>query len=135
MPRLIDDAHQGAGGVDDAVACLHAVGGALVQREGGGPVGDGMLGDGGGFKVAQVPALGPQVQKIPQELVFIPVGLGLADGLLHLGDGLFQRGIFLFQSGDVFIIGLLVVEPGGNGGVGRAEGRGQHAGDIGQGRG
>ena len=76
-----------------------------------------------------------QTQQSLQPLVFGAVFFRLPDGGLHLRQTLFQRGVFLFQSGDVFIIGLLVVEPGGNGGVGRAEGRGQHAGDIGQGRG
>ena len=94
-----------------------------------------MLRDGGGLKITQVPALGPQVQKLTQQLIFVPVRLGLAHRFFHLGNGLLQRRILGFQGLYVFIIGLLIVEPGGNGGICSPERGRQHAGDIHQGRG
>ena len=63
VAHLADAAHQTGVSVDNAVTDLHAVGRALVQRQGGGPVGDTPLRDGGGLEVAEVPALLTQIQK------------------------------------------------------------------------
>ena len=49
--HFTDHAHQGIGLVDDAVAGLHPVVRAHVQRQGGGPVGDGPLRHRGGLQL------------------------------------------------------------------------------------
>ena len=98
--------------------------GALVQGQGGSPVGDVPLHHRGGLKVGEVPALLPQVQQVPEENVFLTVGLALADGGLHFGDLLFQGLVFRLEGSDVLIIILLVGKPVRHRGIYRPEGAG-----------
>ena len=97
------------------------MGGALVQRQRGRPVGDAALRDGGGLKVAEVSALLAQVQQVPEKGIFPAGGLALPDSGLHLRDLLLQRFIFLLQRFVVGIVILLIRKPAGNGGGDRPE--------------
>ena len=106
------------------------MGRALVQRQGGSPVGDTPLCDGGGLEVAEVPALLTQVQQVPEKYIFLTGGLALTDGGLHFRDLLFQGLIFRFQGGDVLIVILLVGKPAGYGGADCPERTGNGVGQI-----
>lgn len=119
--HFADHTHQGIRLVDDAVVHFDTVIRADVQCQGGGPVGDRALRDGGRLQL-QVIVLGPQVQQIPQAGVFLIVGLSQA--VLGLEDGVFppQGGVLLLQGGDVLIVVLLVCDPACYSGVGRPEG-------------
>ena len=58
---------------------------ALVQSQGGGPVGNAPLCDGSGLEVAEVPALLTQVQQVPEKYIFLTLNKGTAHGV-ELGD-------------------------------------------------
>ena len=99
--------------------------GALVQRQRGGPVGHGPLRDHGALQL-QLPPLLAQLQGVPENLVLLAVVRRLTEVRLQLGNALAQGGVFIQQGRGVPVVVLLVVEPGGHGGVGRAEGGDQH---------
>ena len=91
--------------------------GAFVQRQGGSPVGNGPLRNDGALQL-QIPPLLAQLQGVPENLVLLAVVRRLAEVGLQLRNLLAQGGVFLQQGSDIPVVILLIVKPGGHGGIG-----------------